>query len=145
MTNVPPSPIDMRERNKRVIPHYRESGGVGEGMEHLVLLTTKGAKTGLRHTTPVCVQQDGADLVVAGSMGGVPAHPQWYRNLLADPELTVEFRGRTYQARASTVANGPARDELFARMSEVIPGLYGYQDRAAPYRQIPIVRLEAIT
>jgi len=145
MTNVTPSPLDMREYNKQVIPRYRESDGVGQDMKNLVLLTTTGAKTGMRHTTPVCVQQDGADLVVAGSMGGEPAHPQWYKNLFADPELTVEYRGRTYQARATTVANGPARDELFARMSQVIPGLYGYQDRAAPFRQIPIVRLEAIT
>ena len=145
MTNVPPSPIDMRERNKQIVPRYRESGGVGEGMSNLVLLTTIGAKTGKRHTTPVCVQRDGDDLVVAGSMGGEPVHPQWYRNLLADPELTVEYRGKTYRANAITVANGPTRDELFARMNKVIPDLYGYQDRAAPFRQIPIIRLEAIT
>ena len=74
----------------------------------------------------------------------MPTHPQWYRNLLADPELTVEYRGRAFRARASTVPNGPERDALFARMSEVVQGLYGYQDRAAPHRQIPIVLIHPI-
>jgi deazaflavin-dependent oxidoreductase (nitroreductase family) len=144
MTNTPSTPLDMRERNKKVIPRYRESSGMGEGMEYLVLLGTTGASSGKTHLTPVCVQQEGDDLIVAASMGGVPANPQWYDNLLADPELTIEFRGRTYRARATTVANGPERDALFARMSEVIPGLYGYQDRAAPFRQIPIIRLQPL-
>jgi deazaflavin-dependent oxidoreductase (nitroreductase family) len=67
-------------------------------------------------------------------MGGLPTHPQWYRNLLANPELTVENRGDTYRAKATTLPNGPDRDALFARMSDVIPGIYEYQDRAASFR-----------
>ena len=70
-------------------------------------------------------------------MGGMPTHPQWYKNLLVNPELTVEYRGKTFQARATTVPNSPERDVLFARMNEVITGLYGYQDRAASHRQNP--------
>jgi deazaflavin-dependent oxidoreductase (nitroreductase family) len=133
--------MDMRERNREVIAGYRASGGAGEGMAPLVLLTTIGSVTGQSHTTPVCVREDGDDLVVAGSMGGLPKHPQWYRNLLAHPELTVEYRGDTYQATAETVANGPDRDRLFEMMNAVIPGLYGYQDRCKDQRQIPVVRL----
>jgi deazaflavin-dependent oxidoreductase (nitroreductase family) len=110
-----------------------------------VLLTTTGAQSGNPHTTPVCVQEDGNRPIVAGTMGGRRIHPQWYKNLLANPELTVEYRGNVYRARATTVANSPDRDALFARMSEVIPGMYGYQDRAAPFRQIPIVALDPIT
>jgi deazaflavin-dependent oxidoreductase (nitroreductase family) len=139
----PPRP-DIRESNKTVIARYRETGGRDEEQKALVLLTTTGAKTGQRHTTPVCVQQDGDRLIVAGTMGGTPRHPQWYRNLTANPELTVEFRGEQYQAKATTVPNGPERDQLFARMNEVIPGAYGYQDRCRDHRQIPVVALERV-
>src|ERR1700728_2539019 len=143
MTDASPPRIDIRETNKQVISRYRDSGGTGEGEAALVLLTTVGARSGNSHTTPVCVQEDGQRLIVAGTMGGRPTHPQWYRNLLANPELTVEYRGAKYQARATTLLNSPERDALFARMSEVIPGIYGYQDRAAPFRQIPIVALRS--
>jgi deazaflavin-dependent oxidoreductase (nitroreductase family) len=145
MTDARPPRIDMREQNKTVIANYRATGGkTEEGRMPLVLLTTTGAKSGQEHTTPVCVREDGGDLVVAGSMGGLPKHPQWYRNLVANPELTVEYLGDTYRARAVTVENGPDRDRLFQMMSEVIPGLYQYQDRCREHRQIPVVRLQRI-
>ena len=137
----PPRP-DIRESNKTVIARYRETRGRDDEQRALVLLTTTGAKTGQMHTTPVCVQQDGDRLIVAGTMGGASRHPQWYRNLIAHPELTVEFRGEQYRAKAITVANGPERDRLFARMNEVIPGAYGYQDRCRDHRQIPVIALE---
>jgi deazaflavin-dependent oxidoreductase (nitroreductase family) len=133
----------MREQNKTVIATFRASGGKpGEGRMPLVLLTTTGAKTGKHHTTPVCVREDDADLVVAGSVGGMARHPQWYMNLVACPELTVEYLGETYQAQAITIENGPNRDRLFHMLSEVIPGLYQYQDRCREHRQIPLVRLQ---
>lgn len=140
-----PPRLDMREQNKKVIADHRASGGkAAEGRMPLVLLTTVGARSGNEHTTPVCVREDGDDLIVAGSMGGMPGHPQWYRNLVANPELTVEYLGDTYRAGATTVENGPDRDRLFAMMSEVIPGLYQYQDRCRETRQIPIVRLRRL-
>jgi deazaflavin-dependent oxidoreductase (nitroreductase family) len=145
MTDASPPPVDIRERNKDVIIRYRAADGAGEGLDALVLLTTTGARSGKPHTTPVCVQPDEGRLIVAGSKGGMPTHPQWYRNLLANPELTVEYRGDRYQARAVTLPNSPERDGLFARMNEVIPGLYKYQDRAADHRQIPIVALERLS
>jgi deazaflavin-dependent oxidoreductase (nitroreductase family) len=145
MTDARPAPTDIREANKGVIARYRAHNGIGDGLDSLVLLTTTGARSGRPHTTPVCVQAEADRLIVAGSKGGMSTHPQWYRNLVANPELTVEYRGDRYQARAATVANGPDRDRLFARMDEVIPGLYRYQDRAADHRQIPIVALERMT
>jgi deazaflavin-dependent oxidoreductase (nitroreductase family) len=144
MTEPSQARIDIRETNKQVITRYREGGGSGAEDAGLVLLTTTGVRSGKPHTTPVCVHDDGNRLIVAGTMGGLPTHPQWYRNLLANPELTVEYRGNRYRATATTLSNGPERDALFARISEVIPGIYGYQDRAAPFRQIPIVALEPI-
>jgi deazaflavin-dependent oxidoreductase (nitroreductase family) len=145
MTDAATPRIDIRERNREIVARYRETGGAGDDQAAFVVLTTTGAKSGNEHVTPVCVQQDGDRLIVAGTMGGMPRHPQWYRNLVANPELTVEFRGATYRARAETLPNGPERDALFARMNEVIPGAYGYQDRCRDQRQIPIVALVRVT
>jgi deazaflavin-dependent oxidoreductase (nitroreductase family) len=143
-TERPPR-VDIREQNERVIAEYRATGGKpAAGGMPLVLLTTTGAKSGNQHTTPVCVREDGDDLVVVGSMGGMRKHPQWYRNLQANPELTVEYLGDSYRARAELVPNSPDRNRLFDMMSEVVTGLYGYQDRAAEFRQLPIVRLVRI-
>jgi deazaflavin-dependent oxidoreductase (nitroreductase family) len=143
-TERPPR-VDIREQNKAVIANFRETGGApAEGSMPLVLLTTTGAKSGKQHTTPVCVREDGDDLIVAGSKGGTRTHPQWYRNLEADPELTVEYLGDTYRARATVVPNSLDRNRLFDMMSEVIIGLYQYQDRCRDHRQIPIIRLERI-
>jgi deazaflavin-dependent oxidoreductase (nitroreductase family) len=140
-----PSVDDIRERNAKIIVEHRANGGKpADGGMPLVLITTTGAKSGNEHTTPVCVREDGADLVVAGSMGGLRKHPQWYRNLQAHPELTVEYLGDTYRARAELVPNSQDRNRLFDMMSEVIIGLYAYQDRAAEHRQIPIIRLVRI-
>jgi hypothetical protein len=61
-----------------------------------------------------------------------------------DPELTVEYHGDSWRARAITVGNGPDRDRLFAMMVEVIPGAYGYQDKCRDQQQIPVVRLQRI-
>ena len=82
--------------------------------------------------------------MIAGSAGGRAVHPQWVKNLLANPEVTVEYMSDTYQARAVIVENSPDRDRLFNMMSEVIDGLYRYQDRCRETRQIPIIRLERI-
>jgi deazaflavin-dependent oxidoreductase (nitroreductase family) len=132
----------MRDVNRDVIAAYRASGGNEPGTAMpLVLLTTTGRSSGRQHTTPVAVQRDSDDLVVAGSMGGSPRHPQWYLNVVAHPIVTVEFEGETYRARATTVPAGAERDRLFTLMNEVIPGLHRYQEKAQASRQIPIVVL----
>ena len=135
----------MREYNKLLIEQYRATGGHRPaGTPPFVLVTTTGAVTGRPHTTPVCVREAGTHLVIAGSAGGRAVHPQWVKNLLANPEVTVEYMSDTYQARAVIVENSPDRDRLFNMMSEVIDGLYRYQDRCRETRQIPIIRLERI-
>jgi deazaflavin-dependent oxidoreductase (nitroreductase family) len=138
-----PSQLERRQRDDAVIIEHRANAGRrADGSAPLVLITTTGAVSGRQHTKPICVREDGDDLIVAGSVGGGPRHPQWYRNLLAHPELTVEYLGETYPARAATVPNSLDRDRLFQMMSEVIQGLYSYQDRCREERQIPIVRLQ---
>ena len=144
MTDRPRRP-DIRETNKVMIAAYRERGGSSPGEMPLVLLTTRGRVSGTPHVTPVAVRRDGDRLVVAGSMGGLPKHPQWYLNIVADPVITVEYEGDTYRAGATTLPDGPERDRLFAMMNEVIPDLHVYREKAAATRQIPIVVLERMT
>ena len=97
-----------------------------------------------RHTKVAALLDPKKTFCLARNASGQPKHPLWYSNLVANPELTVEYLGETYQARASTVPNSTDRDRLFERMSHEITGIYGYQDRCREQRQIPIVRLERI-
>jgi deazaflavin-dependent oxidoreductase (nitroreductase family) len=136
-----PTATERNAHNDEVMAELRAHGGRTAAGQVLVILTITGARTGRVFTKPVCVREDGDDLIVAASAGGQPGHPQWYRNLVAHPGLTVEYLGQSFPAEAATVANSPDRDRLFRLMSEQIPGLYGYQDRCRDTRQIPVVRL----
>ncbi|MGW7362614.1 nitroreductase/quinone reductase family protein [Streptomyces sp. NPDC054841] len=131
--------------NQQVIDEFRANGGrVGGYFEgaRLLLLTTTGARSGAPHTTPVGYLPDGGERVlVIASAGGAPKNPDWFRNLLAHPRLTVEDGVFTYEARA-VVLEGAERDAAFARAVEADPGWADYQ--AKTERVIPVVALEAI-
>jgi deazaflavin-dependent oxidoreductase (nitroreductase family) len=136
-----PTTDERHARDQAVMAELRSHGGKTAGGQTLVILIITGAKTGNQLQKPVCVRPDGVDLVVAASAGGQAKHPLWYRNLVANPTLTVEYLGDSYPATASTVPNDRERDRLFEMLSEEITGLYGYQDRCRDTRQIPIIRL----
>ncbi|MET9296842.1 nitroreductase/quinone reductase family protein [Streptomyces sp. NPDC003077] len=135
-------PIDF---NQQVIEEFRANNGrVGGPFEggRLLLLTTTGARTGNRHTTPVGYLPDGGGRVlVIASAGGSPQHPAWFHNLVANPLVTVEDGVFTYEARA-VVLEGAERDAAFARAVEGDPGWADYQ--AKTERVIPVVALEAV-
>ncbi|MFD0488505.1 nitroreductase/quinone reductase family protein [Saccharopolyspora spinosporotrichia] len=131
--------------NLKIIEEFRARGGrVGGPFEggRLLLLTTTGARTGARHTTPVgyLPDGDGRTLVIA-SAGGSPRHPDWFHNVVANPRVTVEDGVFTYEADA-VVLEGPERDRVFARAVEFEPGWGEYQ--AGTTRVIPVVALEAV-
>ena len=125
------------------IDRYISTGGA-EGYEWergttVLLLTTKGRKTGEERVAPLIFREhDGAYLVVA-SKGGSPVPPAWYVNLQADPDVTVQIKGERFPARART-AGDAERAELWPLMVEVWPDYDAYQ--AKTDRQIPIVVLE---
>jgi proline iminopeptidase len=102
-------------------------------------LTTKGARTGREHTTPVVYTTDGDNVVVIASKGGAPAHPHWYLNLVANSDVTVEIPGETYRAHAR-VAQGDERNRLFRSQDDVMPNFDEYQRKTD--REIPVVVLE---
>jgi len=118
--------------------HHGQVGGPFEGAR-LLLLTTIGARTGTPHTTPVGYYPDGGDRVlVIASAAGSPKHPDWYRNLVANPQVTVESGVFTYEATA-VVLDPAARDRAFARAVEADPGWAEYQSKTD--RVIPVVAL----
>ncbi|MFI6659609.1 nitroreductase/quinone reductase family protein [Streptomyces sp. NPDC050523] len=131
--------------NQGIIDEFRANKGRLTGHfenARLLLLTTAGARTGTRHTTPVGYLPDGGDRVlIIASAGGSPRHPDWYRNLLADPQVTVESGSFTYEARAVVLA-GEERERAWARAVETDPGWAAYQEKTT--RLIPVVALSAI-
>ena len=138
----------MSERNdwnRRIIEEFRANNGkVGGPFEGapMLLLTTRGRKSGRPHTTPVMYLPDGDRMAVFASMGGAPNNPAWYHNLVANPGVTVEAGGEAFEARA-TVAHGKERDDLYARQSQRYPQFAEYQHRTT--RRIPVVILERVT
>ena len=73
--------MDMKEINRQVIEQFRAGGKItGMQRERLVLLTTVGARTGQKRTTPMMFHRDGDRLLVIASNAGAPRHPDWYRN-----------------------------------------------------------------
>ncbi|MFH0519176.1 nitroreductase/quinone reductase family protein [Streptomyces sp. M41] len=130
--------------NQQVIDELRANkgrvGGYFEGAR-LLLITTTGARSGRRHTTPVGFLPDGERVLVIASAAGAPTHPAWFHNLLANPQVTVESGAFTYEARA-VVLEGEERDRAFARAVETDPGWAEYQEKTR--RVIPVVALEAI-
>lgn len=130
----------MREFNRGVIEEFRANGGRLTGRlanSSLILLTTMGAKSGLERTIPLGFVRDGERLVTIAANAGAEAHPDWYRNLLARPLVTVELGSERFQARAS-IAEGAERE----RLAGMVPYLPAQQEKTS--RQIPIVILTRV-
>jgi deazaflavin-dependent oxidoreductase (nitroreductase family) len=116
-------------------------GRVGGRMmgNDVLLLTTTGAKTGLRRTSPVLYGGDGDRLVVIASKAGAPEDPAWYRNLRKDPSVEVEIGGDKHSYRAR-LATDEERPRLWAMMAKSYPSFDAYQKKTT--RVIPVVILE---
>ncbi|MDO3649553.1 nitroreductase family deazaflavin-dependent oxidoreductase [Nocardia mangyaensis] len=129
----------MSAFNDQVISEFRANGGrVGgmfEGRDNMVIITTTGAKTGRAITNPLVFLPDGDRIVLIASNGGADKHPAWYHNLVANPALTVEVPGETYTAKAELV-DDPERTALFDRMVELLPGFAEYREKTS--REIPV-------
>jgi deazaflavin-dependent oxidoreductase (nitroreductase family) len=127
--------------NRQVIEEFRANGGrVGGVWERtpLLLLTTVGARSGERRTTPMGYMPDGGRLIVFASAGGAPTHPDWYHNLLAHPDVTVEVGTETFDALA-VITKDAERDRLWTRGAELYPSLAEHQAKTT--RQTPVIAL----
>jgi deazaflavin-dependent oxidoreductase (nitroreductase family) len=133
---------DMSNFNQPIIEEFRASGGkVGAfGDAPVVLITTKGAKSGQTRVNPlVGLPEDDGTLYIFASFNGAPRNPDWYYNLVAHPEVEVEFGTDRYSAVATPIT-GPARDEIFGRQKELMPQFAEYEQKTA--RTIPVVALK---
>ena len=110
----------------------------GEGMVPTLLLTTTGCKSGKSLTLPLIFGHFGANYVVVASKGGAPAHPAWYLNLQAHPQVTVQVKADKFTARART-SEGAERADLWRKMAEIYAPYEKYQAKTP--RQIPVVVL----
>jgi deazaflavin-dependent oxidoreductase (nitroreductase family) len=130
--------------NEKIIEEFRANAGkVGGPFEGapMVLVTSKGAKSGKPHTTPLVYLQDGERIAVFASMGGAPTNPAWYHNLKANPDATVEVGTDSYAVKA-VVTSGEERDRLFRKQASAMPQFGEYQERTT--RTIPVVALERV-
>jgi len=125
------------------VQRYRETDGevghIWKRGSKILLLTTKGRKTGNATTTPLIYEQDGDNYVIVASKGGAPQDPGWYRNLAKNPEVEAQVRGDVFHAHART-AEGDERDRLWKLVNEQWPDYDAYQQETA--REIPVVVLE---
>ncbi|HEX5118595.1 MAG TPA: nitroreductase/quinone reductase family protein [Pseudonocardiaceae bacterium] len=130
---------NIQEINRRVIEQFR-AGGEVEGMhrEGLLLLTTVGARTGQRHTTPMMFHRDGDRIVVMASNAGATKAPDWYRNLVADPHVVVEVGDQRYDAVATTLS-GDERARVWQDVTSLFPFFIDHAAQAG--REIPLVDL----
>jgi deazaflavin-dependent oxidoreductase (nitroreductase family) len=119
-----------------------ESGGkdghLWEGVTTL-LLTTTGRRSGQPRTTPLIYGKDADRYLVVASRGGAPAHPGWYENLAAKPDIQVQVMADRFKARART-ASAAERPALWKKMAAIWPPYDEYQAKTA--REIPVVIIE---
>jgi deazaflavin-dependent oxidoreductase (nitroreductase family) len=107
----------------------------------MLLLHTTGARTGADRVNPLVHDRDGDSLVIFGTRGGAPTHPDWYHNLVANPDVTAEIGTETLPFRAR-VAEGEERDRLWSRQKELMPVFADYEAKTT--RQIPVIVLEPV-
>ncbi len=129
--------------NPRIIEEFRANGGkVGDlPGANFLLLHTRGAKSNRPRITPVLYFKDGDNYAIIAAKGGAPTNPDWYYNVLAHPDVTLEVGTEQFKAHA-TVADSAERDRIFAAVVKQAPNFAEYQ-KDTP-RILPVVILERV-
>ena len=139
---TPEQAAGLRAYNERLAEQFRVKQGQVTGDfagAPLLLLTTTGAKSGQQRTTPLVYSQDGDHFVVIASKAGLSTNPDWYYNLLAQPDAVLELPGQRFSVRAR-LAEGSERRRLFDQQAAMMPVFLHYEKRAP--REIPVFVLE---
>ncbi len=135
------SPSDW---NKAIIEEFRANGGKVGGYfagSTLLLLHTIGAKSQQPHINPVAYVKDGDRFVIIASKSGAPTNPDWYYNLIAHPDVTVEVGTEQLQVHATVTAE-PERTRLYQQMVAMMPGFAEYEQKTT--RKIPVFILTRV-
>jgi deazaflavin-dependent oxidoreductase (nitroreductase family) len=128
-----------QKTNGRIAGTWRVGSAFPRGVP-VCLLTTQGRKSKLPRTTPLLFMMDGERVVLVGSQGGLPGNPQWYSNILADPHVRIQIKGRVQDMRAH-VAEPAERAILWERLVAMYRDFATYQTWTT--RVIPVVVCEA--
>ena len=127
--------------NTQIIEEFHANegkvGGPFEGAT-LLLLTHRGAKTGTVRTNPLAYIEEDGRYFVFGSKGGASTNPDWYHNLRANPDATIEIGTEKFDVTAE-VLTGEERDRIWARNVRERPAFGEYEKRTS--RQIPVIAL----
>jgi deazaflavin-dependent oxidoreductase (nitroreductase family) len=134
----------FQDFNRDLIKDLRTNGKATSGPflgRDVLILTTKGAKSGDVRETPLVYTRDGDHYVIIASKGGAPTHPSWYHNLVKHPEVTVEVGNDKFKARAH-VPQGDEYERLYVQHADINPGFHDYRKKTT--RKIPVIVLERI-
>lgn len=137
--------IDPHEYNRRVIAEYLTTDGALTGDfagQPVLLLTTRGWRTGRPHLTPLVYGLDAGRVYVVATKGGAPTNPTWYRNLVTNPTVDVRIGAHRQPARAIEITDPAERDRLYDLLAATTPGLSTYRDMTT--RTIPVIVLDGI-
>jgi deazaflavin-dependent oxidoreductase (nitroreductase family) len=131
---------EMSDWNRGVIEEFRANEGRVRAFarQPLLLLTHTGGKTGKRRTNPLAYFRDGNRYIVVASKGGAPTNPDWYHNLLANPNATIEVGEEALEVTADP-ARTDDRERLWAMITEKNPAFKEYEKKTE--RTIPLVIL----
>lgn len=132
---------DVNDWNRKVIDEFRANEGKVGGPfagAPMILVHHFGAKSGVERVSPMVYFPDGERLLIVASAAGSPKNPDWYHNLKAHPEVTVEVGTETIPVVVEELP--PAeRDEKWAEITAVAPGFAEYQEKTS--RTIPVLAL----
>lgn len=131
--------LELYERDPEKGHDWDSTAVGGPGILPVLLLTTKGRKSGAARTLPLIYKKVGESLVIIASKGGAPNHPAWYLNLEANPDCEVQVARDHHDVRART-AQGQEREDLWNQLAEIYPPYNDYQ--ASTARKIPVVVLD---
>ena len=126
--------------NTTIIEQFRAQGGKGVAQfgDALLLLHHTGARTGTVRVNPLAYYDDGDRLVIVASKAGAPQNPDWFFNVRANPDTTIEIGSETVEVRAAEIT-GDDYEQTWARVVAAMPGFADYQTKTA--RRIPLVAL----
>jgi deazaflavin-dependent oxidoreductase (nitroreductase family) len=137
--------VDQNERNRALIAEFRANQGqVAEEKfrdSPLLVLTTRGRKTGRTYENPLAYLAEGDRLFVFASHEGAPEDPDWFKNLMAHPTATIEVGTERYEVRP-VVLTGAERARVYGRQAARRPRFAEYERHTT--RQIPVVALERV-
>ena len=136
---------DMSDWNARIIEEFRANAGVLGGQFEgapVLLLHSKGAKSGIERVNPMMYQRlDGDSVAVFASKAGAPTNPDWYHNLRANPHASVELGAENFPVEAR-FATPEEREPIWEKQKAAYPGFADYERQTT--RVIPVVILQRI-